>query len=193
MDKDLREKRKKTIALKMKKEKEDFEEELKKFKLNINSRENRRRMAKSFDAKIKPKGYDDYVLRNKKAILEKKRIKTMIEKIPIGENYEKLKRRAITPFNITDMRKKKRNKHIENEELFTLQIKIPNGKLRTIKIDLKSDPYRVADNFCKIYSIKESIKQKLINNIIGCQKAFLNSKKSQEMEEEKEIEDEKIE
>ena len=147
-------------------------------------------MNKSFDNKVRPKGYDDYVIRNKKAILEKIRIKTMIEKIPNGENYEKLKRRSITPFNITDMRKKNKDKKKGNEDYITLQIKIPNGKLKTIKIDMKSNPYKIADNFCKIYSIKDNIKKKLIKNIIECQRAYLNSKKFLEMEEEEELEDE---
>ena len=190
LDKDLRQKRQKKIDEKIKEDQEQFEKEFKNHKLNINSKENRRRMNKSFDNKVRPKGYDDYVTRNKKAILEKIRIKTMIEKIPNGENYEKLKRRSITPFNITDMRKKNKDKKKGNEDYITLQIKIPNGKLKTIKIDMKSNPYKIADNFCKIYSIKDNIKKKLIKNIIECQRAYLNSKKFLEMEEEEELEDE---
>ena len=184
MDINLRKKRQAKIDEKNKEELERIEKELKTFKLNLNSKENRRRMAKSFDNKIKPKGYDDYIKRNKKAIIEKKRIKTMIETISCGENYEKIKRRSITPFNITDMRKRNKSKINENGEFFTLQIKIPNGQLRTLKIFINDDPYKIADNFCKIYSIKDSVKQKLIKNIIQCQKAYLNNKKSLEIEEE---------
>ena len=187
MDMNLRKKRQKKIDEKKKEEQEKIEKELKSFKLNVNSRESRRRMAKSFDNKIKPKGYDDYIKRNKKAILEKNRIKTIKEKIPNGENYEKIKRRSITPFNITDLRKRNKKKINENGEFFTLQIKIPNGQLRTLKIFINNDPYKVADDFCKIYSIKESIKKKLIKNIIHCQEAYLNNKNNLEMEEEEEL------
>ena len=187
MDKHIRQKKQEKIDQKIKEDNEKFENEYKSFKLNLNSKENRKRMAKSFDNKIKPKGYDDYITRNKKAILERKRIKNIKEKIPCGENYEKIKRRAITPFNITDMRKKyKNNKNNKKDEFFTLQIKIPNGQLRVIKIYMESDPYKIADEFCKIYSIKESVKRKLINNIISCQKAYINNKKQEEMENERE-------
>ena len=187
MDKHIRQKKQERIDQKIKEDNEKFENEYKSFKLNLNSKENRKRMAKSFDNKIKPKGYDDYITRNKKAILERKRIKNIKEKIPCGENYEKIKRRAITPFNITDMRKKyKNNKNNKKDEFFTLQIKIPNGQLRVIKIYMESDPYKIADEFCKIYSIKESVKRKLINNIISCQKAYINNKKQEEMENERE-------
>jgi hypothetical protein len=179
----------------MKKKKEDqekFENECKSFKLHLNLRENRRRMAKSFDNKIKPKGFDDYIMRNKKAILERERIKKIKEKIPCGENYEKIKRRSITPFNITDMKKKNKKNKKEKEDFFTLQIKIPNGQLRVLKIYIKNDPYKVADDFCKIYSIKDSVKKKFINNIINCQKAYLNDKRRQEIEDEEELEEEDI-
>ena len=191
MDKCLRQKREDKIKEKNKEDLEIYEKELKSFKLNINSKENRKRMAKSFDNKVKPKGYDIYINRNKKAILERKRIKNLLEKIPCGENYEKIKKRSISPFNITDMKKKRRRKNQENEDYFTLQIKIPNGQLRKIKIDSKSEPYQVAEEFCKIYSIKDIIKQKLIKNIIECKRAFLNNRKNQEINEEEKIEDEK--
>ena len=62
--------------------------------------------------------------------------------------------------------------------------------MRSLKIFIKSDPYKVAGDCCKIYSIKENVKQKLIKNIIDCQKAYLNNKKSREMEEEEEVEEE---
>ena len=190
MGKNIQQKKQEKIYEKQREEEKKFEKERKNFKLHLNIKENRRRMAKSFDNKKKPKGYDEYITRNKKAILEKTRIRTMMEKIPCGENYEKIKRRSITPFNITDMKKRKKGrKNIENEEFFTLQIKIPNGQLRTLKIYLKNDPYKVADEFCKIYSIKESVKKKLVKNIIDCQRAYLNNKKYKEMEEEEELEE----
>ena len=88
------------------------------------------------------------------------------------------------------MKKKKKKRENLNSEFFTLKLKIPNGQLRNLKIYLKSDPYKVADEFCKIYSIKESVKKKLIKNIIECQRAYLNNKKYQEMEEEEELEEE---
>lgn len=190
MDRTLREKRQKEINIRNKEEKERLDEEAKSYKLNINYRKNRKRMAKSFENKIKPKGFNEYVTRNKKAILERNKIRAMLEKIPCGENYEKIRRRAITPFNITDMRnknKKRRNKskNKKKDEFFSLQIKIPNGKMKTINIYMNDDPYKVSDEFCKIYSIKESVKQKLIRNIIKCQKAYINKRENDNNNEEK--------
>ena len=47
-------------------------QEIKKSKtLNLNSKKNRRRMAKSFDNTSKPKGFDEYIIRNRKEILNK--------------------------------------------------------------------------------------------------------------------------
>ena len=170
----INKKKKEKILEKEKEEKEKLEKELKKYKLNYNSEINKRRMNKSFDIKIKPKGYNEYIIRNRKEILNKEKLKEKKEKISYGENYEKLKRRAITPFNITDMKKKiKKN----NNDYFIMKIKIPNGQMKSIKINIESDPYKIANEFCKVYSIKENMKQKLIKNIINCQNTYLNVNK----------------
>ena len=171
----IRKKKQDRIEMKEKEEKEKLEKELKTYRLHFNSKRNRRRMAKSFDIASKPKGFDEYIIRNRKEILNKQKLKEMKEKIPCGENYEKLKKRTITPFNITDMKRKKIKKE-ENNDFFTMKIKIPNGQMKNLKIDIKSDPYKISNDFCKIYSIKDDVKQKLIKNIINCQNVFLKVK-----------------
>jgi len=170
----INKKKKEKIIEKEKEEKEKLEKELKKYKLNYNSEINKRRMNKSFDIKIKPKGYNEYIIRNRKEILNKEKLKEKKEKISYGENYEKLKRRAITPFNITDMKKERKK---NNDDYFIMKIKIPNGQMKSIKINIESDPYKIANEFCKVYSIKENMKQKLIKNIINCQNTYLNVNK----------------
>ena len=170
----LRNKKQKIIEEKERKDKEKMEQEFKTYKLNYNSKKNRKRMAKSFDNKEKPKGFDEYIIRNRKEILNKKKLKEKLEKIPCGENYEKMRKRTITPFNITDMRKKNKIKKEDDDEYsFTMKIKIANGQMRNLKINIKSDPFKVANEFCKIYSIRDGMKNKLINNIINCQKSYL--------------------
>ena len=173
----MRKKKQEKIEEKEKEEKLNLEKEFKTFRLNLNSKKNRRRMAKSFDNTSKPKGFDEYIIRNRKEILNKEKLKQQIEKIPCGENYEKIRKRTITPFNITDLRKEKFHKKKKEGEYFTMKIKIPNGQERTLKINIKNDPYKIANNFCKIYSIKENGKQKLIKNIINCQNVYLNINK----------------
>ena len=171
----IRKKKQEKIKEKEKEEKERLEKELKTYKLNYNSRKNRRRMAKSFDISSKPKGYDEYIIRNRKEILNKEKLKEKIEKIPCGENYDKIRKRNITPFNITDMKKERINKEKDNN-YFIMKIKIPNGQMKNLKIYMNSNPFKIANNFCKIYSIKDNTKQKLINNIIECQNYYLNVK-----------------
>ena len=173
----MRKKKQERIEEKEKEEKLNLEKEFKTFRLNLNSKKNRRRMAKSFDNTSKPKGFDEYIIRNRKEILNKEKLKQQIEKIPCGENYEKIRKRTITPFNITDLRKEKFHKKKKEGEYFTMKIKIPNGQERTLKINIKNDPYKIASNFCKIYSIKENVKEKLIKNIINCQNVYLNVNK----------------
>ena len=173
----MRKKKQERIEEKEKEEKLNLEKEFKTFRLNLNSKKNRRRMAKSFDNISKPKGFDEYIIRNRKEILNKEKLKQQMEKIPCGENYEKIKKRTITPFNITDLRKEKIQKKKKEDDYFTMKIKIPNGQERTLKINIKNDPYKIANNFCKIYSIKENGKQKLIKNIINCQNVYLNINK----------------
>jgi len=169
----MRKKRQEKIEEKEKEEKENLENELKTYKLNYNAKRNRKRMAKSFDISLKPKGYDEYIIRNRKEIINKEKLKEKMEKIPCGENYERIKRRTITPFNITDMRKDRKKE--KKEECFIMKIKIPNGQMRTLKININSDPYKIANDFCKIYSIKDNVKQKLIKNIINCQNICLKN------------------
>ena len=49
--------------------------------------------------------------------------------------------------------------------------------MKNLKIDINSDPYKISNDFCKIYSIKDDANQKLIKNIINCQNVFLKVKK----------------
>ena len=63
-----------------------------------------------------------------------------VYRIPIGENYERIKTADIRPFNITDLRKKKEKEEkaqkltteneatLPEEEYFSIQITIPSGK-----------------------------------------------------------------
>ena len=60
-----------------------------------------------------------------------------------------------------------------NTEYFNLQIKLPNGKIQTIKVYENDDPNEIVEEFCKIHTIDNNIKYKLVANIKNCQKQFL--------------------
>ena len=208
MDKDIKAKRQELIEEKEKLEKEKIKNEQKRNKLRINSRLSKLRMNKSFDHPQKCKGFDEFVTRNRKGRLERLRVKYLLEKTSQGERYEEIMRRNITPPNITDirrMRQKEEKKNIKennsnesdgNDEYFNLQIKLPNGKMKTLKVYENDDPNEVVEEFCKIHSIDDNIKSKLVANIENCQRQFLMKNSENDFEsnpeenEEEEYQDE---
>jgi hypothetical protein len=132
----------------------------------------------------KPNGYKRYVERNL-SFLKKKEIEKKLEEDKYtGKNYEKTMKMRIHPPNITDIEKPKINhnnsviygkcgKHmslfstnnysdISDTEDSTIEIKIPNGKIVKLKIDINEDMNKKADEFCKIFSLNDNIKKKLI-------------------------------
>ena len=198
MDKDIKAKKQELIEEKEKLEQEKLKKEQRKNKLKLNSRLSKLRMNKSFDNPQKCKGFDEFVRRNRKGYLERLRVKYLLEKSSQGERYEEIMRRNITPPNITDIRRmrekgiKSNNNEInsnenesdEKEEYFNLQIKLPNGKMQTLKIYENDDANEVVEEFCKIHSIDDNVKNKLVANIQICQKQFLlNDNKNNENED----------
>ena len=142
------------------------------------------------------------VKRNKKGRLVRLIIKYLLEKNQVGEKYEEIRKRNITPPNITDIRRMRKNEYYRtmnyvnktvnnnkelilpenylsedesdgNTEYFNLQIKLPNGRTQTLKVYENDDANKVIEEFCKIHSIDDNIKNKLVTNILNCQKQFL--------------------
>lgn len=166
------------------------------------------KLNRSFTSKKKPKGYDKFVEIHRKGILKRFEKKYLMEKKPIGENFEKIKRMNIQPFNITDIRKaekeefkklcEKTNTPFEeseeesdgNDDYFTIEVLVQNGKKRILKIYENDDPKEVAENFCKTYSVKEDVKKKLIDNIIKFKKEYMkcNDKENEDEEEDENYE-----
>ena len=202
MDKDIKAKKQELIEEKEKLEQEKIKKEQKRNKLRINSRLSKLRMNKSFDHPQKCKGFDEFVKRNRNGRLEWLRVQYLLEKAPQGEKYEEIMRRNITPPNITDIRKMKQkikskksfnNESDGNTEYFNLQIKLPNGKIQTIKVYENDDPNDVVEEFCKIHTIDDNIKYKLVANIKNCQKQFLMKENKSNNESENENDDEENE
>ena len=162
------------------------------------------KLNRSFTCQKKPKGYGKFVETHRKGILERFKKKYLIEKKPVGENYEKVKRMNIKPFDITDIRKQnkieerkrkeKYNIQVEesdsesdgNDDYFTIEILV-HGKKKVLKIYENDDPKEIAEKFCKTYQIKDEIKKKLIDNISNFKKEYL---KNNEEENEEEYEEE---
>ena len=140
--------------------------------------------------------YGKFVERTRKGLIERFRKQYIMNKIPTGDNYERLKKMNIQPFNITDMKKLKKNeikdiinKHnlnlsIEdseenesdgNDDYITIDLKISNGITRKIKVYKNDDPMEIAQKFCKTYQINNNIKEKLAKNIEQFKLKYLNN------------------
>jgi len=139
------------------------------------------------NSQVKPKGYEEFSRKMREGIMKAAEKKYIENKIPIGENYEKIKNKKILPFNITDLKKnnKKNNNNNKNEnennnnnkktsnDFFTIQIKIPNGKERMIKVFVNEDPYDIANNFCKTYGLKKEVIERLAKTILNFRNLYL--------------------
>ena len=170
----------------------------------------------------KPKGYNEYVQRNR-AILEKKESeKKKEEDKKYGKNYEKIQKMKFKPLKITDLNqnniknKKKvisipssdnnrsnrsnrsEEQNIKNDFMSNLEndkreniiddiyinidIKIPNGLLKPLKIYNRNDndTVEMVNAFCKIYSINDENKNTIIKKVIQYKNAFFNTKLNQD-------------
>ena len=98
----------------------------------------------------------------------------LILRINEGENWQKIKNSNIKPFDITDLKPKLDKSSIkDNQEYFSIQIAIPNGRERILKIKANDNAEELAENFCKVYGLKEEIKQRLTQTIEYFMKQYL--------------------
>ena len=143
-------------------------------------------MSKSFtnyNKEKKPKGYYDYIIRNRALLNKKENERKLSEDRVYGKNYEKIKNSKIKPFNITDLNGEKNNKNkiqrrnnnkIIDKIYITMDIKLPNGKLESLKIykdknnieELINELYKKYD----LYDDKEKIN--LVKKIIEYKNSF---------------------
>ena len=158
----------------------------------------------------KPKGYNEYVKRNRSILEKKENDKKIEEDKKFGRNYDKIKKVKIKALNITDLNgSNKKNKKInipipssnsnrslqqkinlnndfmnnsESEKVeniidgvyITIDIKVPNGLLKPLKIYNKSDneTIELVNNFCRIYTINEENKKIILKNVLQYKNAF---------------------
>ena len=135
---------------------------------------------KNYSKEKKPKGYYDYILRNRILINQKENEKKIIDDKIYGKNYERIQKMKIEPFNITDLKEEninKRNNKIKEKYIYskniidkiyiTLDIKIPNGELKQLKI-YKNDNNVIdlVDDFCEKYEMYEKDRDFLLSKVI---------------------------
>ena len=202
---DLRKKFDKNDKNENKLDKSDIVDENCTFKPIICNIEEMNRTFSNIKNRKKPKGFNDYVDRNR-ALLEKKEYEKKLEEDRrYGRNYDKLKKVKIKPLNInylnySNQASPKKNNNVnkyqnytesnrkskfnpENEIIeniyITLDIKTPNGIAKPLKIYNKNDNSVIEDvsNFCRIYNLNEEIKKLLINRAIKYKNNFFNNNK----------------
>ena len=146
--------------------------------------------------KKKPKGFNDYVNRNRSVLEKKEHEKKIEDDKKYGRNYDKMQKNKIKikPLNITDLSKSaskakknkqfiinsntnsknkynlntEKNDNIIKDVYITLDIKTPSGIIKQLKIYNKTDKNTIEDinSFCKIYSLNEEVKKMLIKKAI---------------------------
>ena len=148
----------------------------------------------------KPKGFNDYVNRNRSLLEKKEHEKKLEEDKRYGRGYDKLQKMKIKPLNITFSNKsaskpKKNNDYINNTETkrknrynlendkieniidniyITMDIKVSVGVIKPLKIYNKPDKDTIdyISNFCKIYSLNEETKKILIKKALKLKYSF---------------------
>ena len=146
--------------------------------------------------KKKPKGFNDYVNRNRSVLEKKEHEKKIEDDKKYGRNYDKMQKNKIKikPLNITDLSKSaskakknkqfiinsntnsknkynlntEKNDNIIKDVYINLDIKTPSGIIKQLKIYNKTDKNTIEDinSFCKIYSLNEEVKKMLIKKAI---------------------------
>ena len=156
------------------------------------------KLINDFNNNIKPenpKGYQKYIKKNLSFIKKKESERLKEEEKYIGKNYEKIKKMNILPPKIKDINKfnkdeikklyeknnlllpdfmNNENDNSNNEDFYTVEIKIPNGKKVNMKINHNEDIDKKIENFCKIYSLNDKVKRKLIKKILEYKNYYYN-------------------
>ena len=171
------------------------------FKPNITNNDIMNRTFSNLKNIKKPKGYNQYINRNRSFLKLKEKEKKLEEDKKYGRGYDKIQKMKIKPLNITDLNRSSskdkyfnnlynnntdiknkskfnfKNDNIENiiENVYiTLDIKLPNGSIKLLKIYNKNDNETIEDifNFCKIYSLNDEVKKMLIQKALNYKNLF---------------------
>ena len=140
----------------------------------------------NYNKEKKPKGYYDYIIRNRAFLNKKESERKLSEDKIYGKNYDKIKKMRIKPFNITDLNgeKKFENKNnkiqrhnynkIIDKIYITMDIKLPNGKLESIKIykDKNNIEELINALYIKYDLYDDKEKKNLIEKIIEYKNSF---------------------
>ena len=159
----------------------------------------------------KPKGFNDYVNRNRSFLEKKEHEKKLEEDKRCGRGYDKLQKMKIKHLNMTFLKRsaskpntnskyinytetnRKNRYHLENENIeniidsiyITFDIRVSNGVIKPLKIYNKNDKGTMEDisDFCKIYRLNEENKKILIKKALKFKYNFFGKNKENNQEE----------
>ncbi|OMJ80405.1 hypothetical protein SteCoe_19360 [Stentor coeruleus] len=110
----------------------------------------------------RPRGFEDYVEKTRK-IIEEKLLKKEQEKTGYGENYEKMRMLEFNPPSFLGRVKEPKN------ILIYIDVNVGIGKKGKIALRQGDDPAKVAENFCKAYSLgkdyQDNLEEELKNQL----------------------------
>jgi hypothetical protein len=86
------------------------------------------------------------------------------------------------------MKKKNDQPEKYDEDYFSIQIAIPNGKERVLRVHKDDDPNQIAQEFCLVYGLKEEIKERLAKTILNFMSIYLSRHTRLERSEEEQRE-----
>lgn len=94
-----------------------------------------------------PKGFSASVQRVREATKQKEELKQKLERIPAGENYEKLRNSRVKQFSFLGRQKESR------EVLLYVDVNVAPGRTGRIAVHQDDSPRSLAKNFCKTYQL----------------------------------------
>jgi len=128
-------------------------------------------------------------------IIERYKKKYLLEKNPVGDNWEKIKNANIQPFNITDLTRfddetesAQSRREREDEEFFSMDINVARGKIRQLRVYKSDNPQEIAENFCRVYGLKREIADRLSKTIQDYMNLYLNPSENNTENQEREVE-----
>ena len=139
------------------------------FKPEINNFENSK---KQFEKNDIPDNCKKYIKKNLEIIKRKKELKLEEENKYNGTNYEKIRKMKFKckgplyePKKIYKNEKINKEIKINDKNNFTVKIKLPNKKDINLTININENIKQKVEKLCKIYSLDNNIKEKIINQI----------------------------
>eukprot|EP00743_Colponemidia_sp_Colp-15_P005230 GILK01005627.1.p1 GENE.GILK01005627.1~~GILK01005627.1.p1 ORF type:complete len:709 (-),score=133.13 GILK01005627.1:161-2095(-) len=119
-----------------------------------------------------PRGYNESVERLRVATKERQVMKEAKEKIPAGENYDKVKSAPIKPFSfLQEQRVLKRP-----PPLLYVDVNLGPGRTGRIGIHEDDDPDVLAKNFAKAYQLDQQLQSRLTDLLTQHKDAFLKQR-----------------